>query len=110
MTELKKIKDMVATILEQMPATRSNDRLLVSTVYRLYYGVTPEDTFFQIMRRVDLPSQESITRARRKLQETMPLVYGANGKTRKLRAELEEEYRKEYAKNQLLKSLTDDTI
>jgi hypothetical protein len=45
-------------------------------------------------QKYGLPSYESVTRARRKVQENEPAL---RGKTRKKRKELEEEYRDWYS-------------
>ena len=65
---IKTIEGKVEQVLRQHPATRSNDRLLVVAFYDEYYGVFNEP-FWQVMSRNDLPSTESITRCRRKIQE-----------------------------------------
>ena len=65
---IKTIESKVERVLRQHPATRSSDRLLVVTVYDEFYGVFNEP-FWQIMARNDLPSIETITRCRRKIQE-----------------------------------------
>jgi len=99
MTELKKTKDMVALVLQEMPCTRNDDFLLIAEVYRRFFGVTDRNTFFEVMKlHRGLPSFESIRRSRQKLQAENPLVYGASGDIRKLRIDMEEEYRKEFAK------------
>lgn len=96
MADIKKLKDMVAAVLERYPAARNNDRLLVCFVYERFFGVRTHDSFFDVMNSSNLPSHESITRCRRKLQEEMPLVYGASGKVRKIRREEEELYRETF--------------
>ena len=65
---IKTIEGKVERVLRQHPATRSNDRLLVVAFYDEYYGVFNEP-FWLVMSRSDLPSTESITRCRRKIQE-----------------------------------------
>lgn len=98
MSELKRIKDMVEIILKDTPRARDDDYILIKEVYRRFCGVTKENGFFEVMDlHRGLPSFESITRARRKLQAEMPLVYGSNGITRKMRADMEKEYIKEFA-------------
>ena len=67
--QLMTLHDMVLSVLEEVPATRSSDRVLIATVYERYYGVHDEP-FYQVMEEMtDLPSIESITRVRRKIQE-----------------------------------------
>lgn len=59
---------MVDRLLKEHPATRSDDRLLITAVYDEYYGVCNEP-FFKVMARSDLPSFDTITRCRRKIQQ-----------------------------------------
>lgn len=99
MTELKKVKDMVEVVLKDTPQTRNDDYILIAEVYKRYYGITFNDGFLKIMYgHKGLPSFESITRARRKFQADMPLVYGANGTVRKMRADMEPKYIEEFAR------------
>ena len=90
-----KVKEMVKYELEKHPETRNDDSLLIAYIYRDFFGVAKQDYFDVMVNHalLKLPSQESITRCRRKLQETMPLVYGANGEVRKIRREEEKLYR-----------------
>lgn len=67
------IHNMVLTVLSEVPETRSNDRLLISEVYNRYFDIVNQ-AFWQVMEEYgkDLPSFETITRCRRKIQETRP--------------------------------------
>lgn len=90
----------VAEILREYPRARDDDNFLIALVYRNFYNVGSA-SFFDVMadfRALELPSPESITRYRRKLQEEMPLVYGASGQTRKERAKEEKAYREEFGR------------
>lgn len=98
MSELKKVKDMVEIILKDTPQARNDDYILIKEVYRRFCGVTDKNGFFEVMTlHRGLPSFESITRSRRKLQAEMPLVYGSNGAVRKMRIYMECEYIDEFA-------------
>lgn len=97
MNELKKVKDMVEIVLKDTPQARNDDYILIKEVYRRFCGVAEKNGFFEVMTlHRGLPSFESITRSRRKLQAEMPLVYGSNGIVRKMRAEMESEYIAEF--------------
>lgn len=96
---VKKVKEMVAWELSNRKETRDDDFLLVMRIYSDFYKVewTP---FYEVMlnhAELNLPSFESIRRMRQKLQEEMPLVYGASGQARRIRKAEEETYRREFA-------------
>lgn len=96
----KDIYNKVAKILTEYPHARDDDNFLIAILYRNFYGVGGA-SFFEVMinmKRLELPSPESITRARRKLQEEYPLIYGASGQVRKERAREQKEYRKYYGR------------
>ena len=65
---IKTMHNKVMSVLEEYPATRSSDKLLIAEVYRRFYG-TYKEPFYVVMGRGDLPSLETITRCRRKIQE-----------------------------------------
>lgn len=91
------IKDIVGTTLRDFPKTRDDDFILVSTIYGRY--VDTSRSFEYIMEHheeLGLPSFESIRRTRQKLQSEFPLLYGASGEMRKMRAEEEKKYRKTF--------------
>ena len=101
MSEIKKIKNMVERVLKDNPQARNDDYVLIAEIYKKYYGINFAHGFLDIMlnhKRLGLPSFESITRARRKYQEEMPIIYGSNVLVRKARAKMEEEYKEEYGK------------
>ena len=94
------IFNKVERVLREYPRARDDDNYLIALVYRNYYGVGSA-SFFEVMvnfKTLALPSPESITRYRRKLQEEMPLIYGSSGQMRKERAKEEEAYRKLYGR------------
>lgn len=93
---MKKIKSMVEQILAEYPEARDDDFILIALMYGKI-GVSGE--FSKVMmdhKRLGLPSFESIRRTRQKLQEEMPLIYGASGEARQIRAEEEKKYRREF--------------
>ena len=65
---MRNITQKVWWCLENYPCTRSSDRSLILHVYQVFYGVftTP---FYKVMDDTDLPSFESIRRARQRIQE-----------------------------------------
>lgn len=71
MDKLKKVKDMVIFELENRPATRDSDRLLIVKIYEDFFGIKNEP-FFDVLMRDDLPNLESIRRCRAKVQEVRP--------------------------------------
>lgn len=65
--DMNNITQMVWFCLEQYPETRSSDRSLILHIYSEFYGVFNQP-FFKVLDRNDLPSFESIRRARQKIQ------------------------------------------
>lgn len=94
----KKVNKMVEAILRDDRRARNDDFYLVGKVYEIYYGFKNEPFLEVAYSHQGLPTYESITRIRRKLQADNPLVYGASGMVRRARAKEEEEYRREYGK------------
>jgi hypothetical protein len=85
---------LVAEILNEYPKTRNDDRLLIQLVYHNYFGFPFQK--FDVLTR--LPPQESLSRARRKIQETR---FKATEQRQKYRREWEKQYRKYYAPKSL---------
>lgn len=88
----KQIKNMVQYEMETDLFTRNDDNYLISKVYQDFFGLGAVVPFAYVMENhalLGLPSFETITRWRRRLQEKYPLVYGANGEVRKIRREEE---------------------
>ena len=97
--KLPKVEQMVAHELMNNPKTRDSDELLTVYVYRDFYGIGNEP-FSEVMlmrSTLGIPSQETIGRCRRKLQEKLPLVYGSTAKTKRNRMRSEHEF-KEYSR------------
>ena len=67
MSRMQKVTAMVWWCLERYPETRSSDRKLILYIYSEFYGVYNQP-FNQVIERSDLPSFESIRRARQKIQ------------------------------------------
>lgn len=90
---------IVGTILEYYPATRDDDYLLWLEVLKsvqLYHGGDylnmPVYEFLQCAKYMKFPHYETVSRVRRKLQETHPELRGT-AETQAARAEHEEQYR-----------------
>ncbi len=68
--DIKTIHKRVMAVLTDTPEARSSDKILISEVYSRFYDVCNEP-FWQVMEEMSgLPSFETITRCRRKIQET----------------------------------------
>ena len=65
--KVQSVKPMVYMVLADFPETRSSDRKLIAQLYDMYYGVSRKP-FEEVLGMTDLPSFESIRRARQKLQ------------------------------------------
>lgn len=70
MTDLKTLEAKVRMILKDNSRARDDDRELTLQVWERFYGVNHWASVGETMRNPKLPSQESIGRARRKIQET----------------------------------------
>lgn len=89
MDRLKTLEAKVLAELINKPATRDDDRELALNVWTDFYGVNPWAPVVEVMRRKGLPSQESIGRARRKLQEQDEGLRGSKQKEKIRMAEQE---------------------
>lgn len=69
MSRLNTLEEMVRAILKDNPKARDDDRVLTLEVWCKVFGVNPWSPVSEVMRNKDLPSQESIGRVRRKIQE-----------------------------------------
>lgn len=71
MGKLKVIENKVKEIMENNPETREDDFLLVLEVYRTYVDTryTTIEYLLRNHKNLGIPSMESITRCRRRLQE-----------------------------------------
>lgn len=77
-----RIADRVNTIMVEHPETRDNDWLLILAYLCFYHGLKKEIgaiAYIALKKLIidsGIPTGESITRARRKLQETYPTLRG----------------------------------
>lgn len=68
---MKNLKEQVEYILYTCPRARNDDFILINEVYKRYYfntNIISFDNMLNNHKNYKLPSFESITRARRKLQ------------------------------------------
>ena len=76
MNNLNTLTELVKTILEQQPETRSSDNLLYIEVLARYAGQNvlnmPVWAFYENLREWKLPSIETVGRCRRKIQQENP--------------------------------------
>lgn len=96
---LPKVEQMVADELIRRPETRNSDELLTVFVYRDFFGIGKEP-FYKVMltfKTMGAPSQETIGRCRRKLQEKHPKIYGSSDTATRRRKASEIEFY-DYAK------------
>ena len=92
---MKNIEKKVRFILENNPATRDDDDLLMLE-YCALVGVNIQRPFYAVMKDADTPNRESVTRARRKLQEKHEELRGSKY-IQRARKKREEEFR-EYSR------------
>lgn len=96
---MKDYYEQVKRILNNWPATRDDDMLLYAVFLAENKCVSSSETFYKVMSTAKarkLPSYESVTRARRKVQEKEPDTRGARYKARQKE---ENEYHEYYRYN-----------
>ena len=87
---IKALEPKVKAVLVRYPRTRDDDRELTLQVWQTYYGINPWMPVCEAMRNSKLPSQESLGRIRRKLQETDETLRGSKRKESvRLKAQLD---------------------
>ena len=80
MGRLDTLEEQVRAVLKRDPKARDDDRVLTLDVWCNIYGVNPWSPVSEVMRNKDLPSQESLGRVRRKIQQTDETLRGSKGK------------------------------
>ena len=94
---MKNYYDKVKHILENWEQARDDDMLLYSIFLHLGKYVKKDERFYDVFPKAKergLPSYESITRARRKVQEKEPHLRGKEyGKRQKIEQEYHDYYR-----------------
>lgn len=89
--KLKTLEQKVEATLTKYPKTRDSDRELTLAVWVNEFGVNPWSPIGETLRDSRLPSQESIGRIRRKLQETREDLRGTK-KKEAVRLEAQKDY------------------
>jgi hypothetical protein len=90
--EMKNIKDKVYALLETKPTLRDCDNKLICSIYVLELGRKQVDKIsaMELLTKIansELPSFESVSRVRRKLQEEFPNLRGEKYKQRQKEAQ-----------------------
>ena len=80
MARLDSLEDMVREVLKKDPKARDDDRILTLDVWVNVFKVNPWSPICEVMRHKDLPSQESLGRVRRKIQQTEETLRGSKAK------------------------------
>lgn len=96
---MKDYYEKVKKILIAKPDTQDDDMKLYAYMVYNVVGLAPSVGFYEAVfnhTKYGLPSYESVTRARRKVQENEPTL---RGKRYLKRLERQEEYRQYYAEN-----------
>lgn len=77
---LSKREHEVRAILLQYPKARDDDRFLTLMYHHIFCGVDLFESYSAVMTNEHLPSQESIGRCRRKIQEHDETLRGSKSK------------------------------
>ena len=80
MGRLDTLEDMVRAVLTNDPQARDDDRILTLDVWVNVFGINPWSPVSEVMKNKDLPSQESLGRVRRKIQQTDESLRGSKAK------------------------------
>lgn len=80
MARLDTLEEMVREVLKKDPKARDDDRILTLDVWCNVFKVNPWSPVAEVMRNKDLPSQESLGRVRRKIQQTEEHLRGSKAK------------------------------
>ena len=87
----KNVKDNVTDILSQFPITRDSDMRLIAMYYRKHapepIGYITADEFLNLLANGKMPSPDTITRARRKIQQHNEELRGTTWEKRQERQE-----------------------
>lgn len=89
--KLQTLESLVLRVLEEDTLARDDDRELTLRIHMDYYGIDPYTPYCEVMWNDRIPSQESIGRCRRKIQETRFDLRGSKAKE-KIRMDEQEVY------------------
>ena len=90
-SELNTLAQKVEAVLKKYPDTRDDDRHLIQTLLGVYYGVDYFTPFGAVLKNRNLPSFESIRRARQRIQEHDESLRGSK-ESEKVRLAKQAEY------------------
>ncbi len=91
MGRLDTLEEQVREVLKKDPKARDDDRVLTLDVWCNVYKVNPWSPICEVMRNKNLPSQESLGRVRRKIQQTDESLRGSKHKEA-IRIEAQSDY------------------
>lgn len=96
-SELKKVTPMVKEVLIKSVKARNSDAYLYCKIIEKISKGASERPFKEVIADIDLPKYDTVTRARRKIQNAHPELVGSD-RVRYYRYANEEAFRK-YAKS-----------
>lgn len=80
MGKLDTLEEQVKAVLIKDPKARDDDRILTLDVWCNVYKINPWSPVSEVMRNKNLPSQESLGRVRRKVQQHDESLRGSQKK------------------------------
>lgn len=80
MGRLNSLEDMVRETLKRDARARDDDRILTLDIWVNVFKVNPWSPVCEVMRNRNLPSQESLGRVRRKIQQRDESLRGSKAK------------------------------
>lgn len=80
MGRLNSLEDMVRETLKRDARARDDDRILTLDIWVNVFKVNPWSPVCEVMRNKNLPSQESLGRVRRKIQQRDESLRGSKAK------------------------------
>lgn len=80
MSRLNNLEEMVRETLKRDPKARDDDRILTLDIWVNVFKVNPYAPVKDVMRNKELPSQESLGRVRRRIQQVDESLRGTKYK------------------------------
>ena len=91
MSRLNNLEEMVRETLKRDPKARDDDRILTLDIWVNVFKVNPYAPVKDVMRNKELPSQESLGRVRRRIQQVDESLRGTKHKE-KIRLNAQADY------------------
>ena len=91
MSRLNNLEEMVREALKRDPKARDDDRILTLDIWVNVFKVNPYAPVKDVMRNKELPSQESLGRVRRRIQQVDESLRGTKYKE-KIRLNAQADY------------------